>query len=282
LTDFLCLAENAPPPKSVAGSPWFISILNCKRKNMDQQFIFREIISQPDLDQVFHSRYCVYSQSRMQSFLKQSEEELDIDSYDLHARHYGLFCKELLVGYIRIVQNRDIYKNVAVADFCALRGLQANNPCGDSQKETVDTPVYPFLTYPGAPDSVSAYYESQKSKVIVEIGRLILLPEYRKNHIVIKLIECAGIAAMDAIGHGEGVAVINCFRSHERAYNLFGFQRLPGLTEFNSLNLNQKGVALAMRLSTSLSLTDLPQRLRDRAEKLISLFTRNYHIGFTI
>jgi hypothetical protein len=28
----------------------------------------------------------------MRTFLKQTELELDIDSFDLHAVHYGLFC----------------------------------------------------------------------------------------------------------------------------------------------------------------------------------------------
>ncbi len=249
---------------------------------MEQQFIFRQITSHADLDTAFRQRYSVYAHSRMYSFLKQSDDQIDIDSYDLHASHYGFFCNDVLVGYVRIVQNRDLYLNTAVAAFCEDAGLLRDYPECKKLRTNSNSPVYPFLSYPGAPEPVATYYEAHKNKVIVEIGRMILIPEFRNNRAIVTLIECAGVAAMHAIGSGEGVAIINCFCSHERVYHLFGFQRLPGLKEFDSYNFNLKGVALAMRLSTSMQLTDVPQRLRMHIDKLSSLYARNPIFSLTL
>ena len=64
---------------------------------------FREIVDEDELEKFMRLRYETYFNSSMRNFLQINDEKIDIDIYDLHSRHFGLFCEEKPIGFIRVV-----------------------------------------------------------------------------------------------------------------------------------------------------------------------------------
>jgi len=74
---------------------------------MSKKYTFREITEKDELEKFFKMRYSIYSNCRMNGFVKCNEHSIDIDAYDVHSRHYALTCENVNAGYLRVVLPRE-------------------------------------------------------------------------------------------------------------------------------------------------------------------------------
>jgi len=79
-----------------------------------EHFVFREPENSQELLDLFKLRYKVYRSSRLALFIKENKYEIDIDQYDFHARHFGMYSvesgKETAIGYLRVVEDLVVTK----------------------------------------------------------------------------------------------------------------------------------------------------------------------------
>ena len=57
-------------------------------------YYFREIQGREEMLSWLKLRYTIYNSTRCAGFLSENELEIDVDSYDLQSKHYGLFVEE--------------------------------------------------------------------------------------------------------------------------------------------------------------------------------------------
>lgn len=78
---------------------------------MAPYFCYREAKNQQELEALLRLRYEVYRGSRLKGFCPENTWGLEMDFYDCHARHFGLFhcanSKERPVGYMRVIQKKE-------------------------------------------------------------------------------------------------------------------------------------------------------------------------------
>ena len=87
-------------------------------KKASTTYTFREITEADELEMAFRLRYEVYSSCRCSMFLNTNLNKIDIDSYDLHSKHFGLFIHENeLAGYFRVVLDKNEYYNPDVLEI---------------------------------------------------------------------------------------------------------------------------------------------------------------------
>jgi len=254
---------------------------------MGKHFTFKEIIDQVELEKAFRLRYEVYEKSRMQFLLRPNAAKIDLDIFDLHSRHFGIFYNNNIAGYIRVVIDRKSYFNTTVASV----GLENN--VFEARKFIGNNYVYngeanfPFLSYAGVPHNVKAFYiEKAQCFSIIEASRLIVLEQFRGHKFSITLIECAIVAGMHVLGSEIGIAVLDCSASQKRVYQLFGFQTLPNTSEYYVLNSDltiralslSLSLSLFLSLSLSLSLSDVPPKLHDKIQKMSDEFEQTLQI----
>ena len=233
---------------------------------MEKAYTFRKITNKEELTQFFKLRYAVYEQSDLQAFISINGKKMDIDVYDIHSHHYGLFKGNEIAGYIRLVVGRKGYCNPAILTICKENGFFENDLSFQNGALKNCAPSYPFLGYPGVPPVVKDYYNSIKSDYpIIEASRLVIPENHRGVRAGLRMIELATIAAMQLIGNGKGYVIIDCATSQEKVYGLFGFKRLPGLKDYYVFDVMKgKSLCLSLSLSLSLCLSDIPAKMHDR------------------
>ncbi len=238
---------------------------------------FREITSKEALEEVFRLRYQVLKNSRVRQFLQENETEWDIDIYDLHASHYGMFNEEEgLSGYLRIIRDRNSYFNPDVALVCR----ENNIPLTPAQIFQ-ETAPFPFLSYPGVPEKVKEFYAKCAPIWIIEGSRLILTNDSKSFKTALALIECAIVTSMDIFGNHLGTAIVDCYSSHEGAYSLFGFKRIPGTGEYNVFESGDErsAITLFLDISSDLKKSGIPEKLHGKIQKMSAEFNSTSQIS---
>lgn len=223
-------------------------------------YTFREITEANELEQAFRLRYEVYSKSRVRSMLRQNENEIDIDVFDLHSNHYGLFANENeLIGYLRVVLDKTKFYNSTVFEIGKKYNLfNSLEHCLEGIQKVVD---YPFLSYPNIPGSVISHYESLKSQneEFAEGSRLIIKENFRGIRTSSFLIECIMVLFM-FICLGKRIALLSCCKDHSPFYKRYGFKPLGNGEEYKIYDVENEG--LTLYLST------LPANLPSRFEEM--------------
>jgi predicted GNAT family N-acyltransferase len=239
-------------------------------------FTFREITEAAELENAFRLRYDVYSKGRYCPFLKQNDHLVDIDIYDLHSKHYGLFVgSNKMVGYLRVVLDRNEYYNSEVFEIGKEFGIFNHSEHSIENIKNLSIPEYPFLSYSGVPESVTKYYHSLKNKreQVAEASRLIIKEEYRGLRTSGFLIECAMVLFI-LICLGQKHAIISCGKDHAFFYERCGFRPFGDSQNYNPLGISSDTVCL--------SLSSIPQSLLSKFEKIIAEFKITGKIQRTI
>lgn len=239
---------------------------------------FREITSKEALEEVFRLRYQVLKNSRVRQFLQESETEWDIDIYDLHASHYGMFNEEEgLSGYLRIIRDRNSYFNPDVALVCR----ENNIPLTPAQIFQ-ETAPFPFLSYPGVPEKVKEFYANINcSASVIEASRLMLPGQQKNLKRALALIESAVFTGTNYFQVNEGIAIVNCYKSHEGVYSLFGFKRIPGTGEYNVFESGDErsAITLFLTISSDLKKSGIPEKLHGKIQKMSAEFNSTSQIS---
>lgn len=69
--------------------------------------IFRRLATPDEFLASYKLHYDVYQQYWYRCLLHVHENEFDVDTFDNHSIHFGLFKKEALIGYGRLVIAKD-------------------------------------------------------------------------------------------------------------------------------------------------------------------------------
>jgi predicted GNAT family N-acyltransferase len=188
-------------------------------------YTFREITEADELEQAFRLRYEVYENSRLNPFLKHNSRKVDIDEFDFHSKHYGIFNeKGDMIAYLRVVFDRSELNNQSVYEVIINLHLEINN-LNDSISIKEKGSEFPFLSYPEVPDAVKTHYFTVKAKneAFVEASRLIIKDEFRGPRLSGFLIDCA-MMLFTMICSEKKHAIVCCDKHHSFFYERFGFR----------------------------------------------------------
>jgi predicted GNAT family N-acyltransferase len=234
---------------------------------MITSLIFREITAIEELRIAFRLRYQVYNESKNKSFIRLNEQGIDIDSFDLNAKHYAIFRAQELVGYIRVIFPKKRYKN-PLADSI-IKEFDILMP--QAPKED-----YPFLSYENVPES---HFEFKKTledngDVICEASRFVVHPLYQSTGVAKLMMECS---YAPLILHKDcSYAVVNCCPTHERFYSRYGMKNIDGNKRYTTNGVEKITLSI---MTTPWAITE-PYR-----EHLLALneqYRRNQQIILTL
>lgn len=240
---------------------------------MPNLYTFREITNSTELEGFLRMRYEVYHDIENKVFLKKNIHSIDIGCCDEYSRHYGLFCDNYAVGYLRFV----LPKNEFVSD-CTLQ-VQNNlsQHISIPKIKQYCSEHFPFLSYPGIPVELNEYYTSQKSlhRRIIEASRFIVHPKYRMLKISRFIVEC-GITLYALVYDKYDVLIVNCLIHHASFYKSYGL-----IPIVRSDGYNVYGVQLIC-LSLQLNEESIPLKFKDLFQSMAEEFSKTNQITRTL
>ena len=210
-------------------------------------YTFREITGKKELEEFFRLRYEVYFNSANKPFLKENIHRIDIDYFDVHAKHYCLMHGDNKVGYFRAVYQKDQYFNEKVIDIGEKYGLLDRK----TFLEKNEAAPFPFLSYEGVPESHWNFYNNllEQDENMAEVSRIIVSPEYRAISTVKHLVECAIVLYAMTFARLK-YAIVNCELLHGLFYTHYGFKEIDEAARYTVNGLKK----------TSLSITEIPEK----------------------
>ena len=211
---------------------------------MKTTFTFREITDADDLEQWLRLRYTLFANTHNRVFIHENRHRIDLDHFDTHARHFGIWEGRRKAGYVRLVypQNR----MVCQAAVTIMNGY----PIVEITTPTHPAAPYPFLSYPGIPDTYWSFYHQtqRRNEQLIEGSRLVVLPDYRGLKIVNWLFTC-GLATCVMADPTFRYGVVNCNTPHLPFYASHGFAPIGGIPHYHSNGI--VNVSMALRLDPS-------------------------------
>ena len=223
---------------------------------------FREVTDSAGLEELFRLRYRCFRKSKLEGFVPENEHGLDIDCYDLRARHFGLYenngSGERLVGNHRHVTDR---QQPAAA---AIRKIVATKP--ELQQRALTKPEHPFPVLNYWPDKepiFELYREAtNRGELMIEASRLALDPSINLLAVV-NFIFQATVASALANGVSRGVTAINSNR--KRYYHRYGFDTKESLPDRFIEQAQSEGSVLVWSFeATAASMQEQIARLKSK------------------
>jgi hypothetical protein len=237
-------------------------------------YTFREITEADELEQAFRLRYEVYSNCRCNSFLNTNLNKIDIDSYDLHSKHFGLFINENeLAGYFRVVFDKNEYYNSDVLYIGRKFNFFPGTEYALEGIKHIERADYPFLSYPDIPENIESFYDSitRKREGLAEGSRLIIKEQFRGIRTSIFMMECIMMLYL-IICIGRKHAVINCIKEHGFFYEHYGFKPIDDGQGYN-LFVSIKNVCLSIPLASSLQTSTVPKQFHPKLEGMAAEYS---------
>ncbi len=189
---------------------------------------FREVTDAAGLEELFRLRYRSFRNSKLEGLVPENEHGLDIDCYDLRARHFGLYenngSGERLVGNHRHVTDKE---QPAAA---AIRKIVATTPVLQDRVLTNPEHPFPVLNYWPDKDPIYALYReaTNRDELMIEASRLALDPSL-DSLAVVNFVFQATVASYQVLGGTLALTVINSNR--KRYYRRYGFQNQVSLPD---------------------------------------------------
>jgi len=221
-----------------------------------EYFVYRQLETTDEFEDTLRLRYWTYRSSGLKSLIPENEHEIDFDAYDLRARHFGLFRvyrgAELPVGYLRIVEDRDLSPETGVWEL-----ISRFPSLGRLGKARLRHP-FPLMDYhPQKAVIRRSHREISSSKErLVEACRLALDPCFRSLRLAQHIVESA--LAVYFFHFGVEHAMWCCDGSHSRFYGLYGLRRLSGTKDSDFLGIGRDSCCLFG------SAADVPERMAHR------------------
>jgi predicted GNAT family N-acyltransferase len=249
----------------------FTSVL---MNEMNKTMTFREITEKDELEKAFRFRYEEYSKSSNHVLLKHNIYRLDINSFDIHSRHFGIFSTtNELIGYLRVILDKTEIYNLRVYEIGVKYDLFSVVKHAKENLPGLKVADYPFLSLPNVPENVKSYYSSLKSNnnFFAEGGRLMIKEEFRGLRVSNFLLDCA-MMLFSQICLGKKHAVLCCDSHHIPLYKRCGFQLFGGDNEFDVYGTNK--IIMYFPLNTL-----LPEHLKIKVEEMAIVFSQTSKIS---
>ncbi len=241
-----------------------------KKMRHPKTYQFREIVDENELEKFMRLRYETYFNSAMRNFLQINDEKIDIDIYDLHSRHFGLFCEEKPIGFIRFITNKNELYNHKVFSIGLKYKKLKKEIHGEREIKKYEYSDFPFVSYSETPTSIKDYYSNliEKKERIIEGSRLMLIGENKGLNKVQFFMECAVVLCV-LINNREKYAIVNCDGNHKRFYTQFGFKTINNSETYYLRGRAKKSSHL---LSLPLTLASIPKRYHTKFEEMAEEF----------
>lgn len=199
-----------------------IFIISKKNFVMNPIYIFREAQNTEDLSALFKMRYKVYSNSRVAKFSIQNPSQMDLDSYDIYAKHFGLFTSsngiEKPVGYLRVIQDTTTSVKDKVLKIASVSKMLTHRVTQPPQ-----SPL-PMMSYFPKNKLIGKFYKIKKDQGsrLVEASRLVF--DQSKKPIWVTRGFVKACIAVNLLTHNNQFAFVGCALDHTRFYQEFGFE----------------------------------------------------------
>ncbi len=187
-------------------------------------YVFRAANSVSELKSLLQLRYRGYLESKCASLMHQNDHGLDLDGYDMQARHFGLFeCNgrsQRPIGYIRFAQD------TVSPQLKEIWQLSMAYPDLVNQLEYNPDKPYPVLGHLEDSEPVQTFYQDIRNdgKSMVEGSRMVLDANYRSLGFSRFIIESAVSVCLYSFAYDY--SVLACVPNHRRFYERFGFSNL--------------------------------------------------------
>ena len=247
-----------------------IILSNIMISEMNKTLTFREITKPDEVEKAFRLRYEEYSKSRVSPILKKNEEKVDMDIFDLHSRHFGLFTnKNEMIGGIRVVLDRKEFYHSGVFEIGKKYGIFTD--ASHAKDCITNSPMadFPFLSYSNLPEKILCRYNEMKEKhtSFAECSRLIIKESFRGIKFSVFLIDCAMMLFMEICSRKKH-AILGCYRDHGAFYKRMGFIHFGDDQGY----LMFEKIADVLYLPSDLS--TMPNHLRIKFEQLAIKFSK--------
>lgn len=183
--------------------------------------IFREAKGKEELTALLKLRYQVYRSSPLKGFCPKNEHGIDMDSYDLYSRHFGLFLRESgkdnPIGYLRLIE-----KNLtSFAPTILSIALEQSTDFGTKLFEEKSLHKFPSANYFSEVLSLS----QKKLYKGIEVGRFAIVKEFQSKKLASEIV-LKSIAALCLCYFKHDYAVIMVAPKHAPLYQFLGFELL--------------------------------------------------------
>jgi len=245
---------------------------------MNQLFLFRELQGEEELELFFNKRYEGYHNSNKRGILKKGID-LDIDAYDIHSRHYGIFHGNKPAGYIRIILGKSSCYNEQVYRI----GLR-NNLFSESihHQQNVCSAKYPefyfielFNNQLHTKNGLNDYFNNLSQ--IVEPSRIVLFDGYKGLNMARFITECALVLYNELCIPLNKNAIISCFQNHAKFYEIYGFKVIQNQL-LNPFISDKHDALLILNHAESIATSSIPQNLQPKILGMIDQWGSKGHV----
>lgn len=221
-------------------------------------FVFREIETVQELEELLALRYRVYMDHHVRHFITENTQQIDLDRYDLFARHYGLFRNNTEpAGYIRVASDETSPQSELIQVL--LRKYPKLKAGNISQTRS---PLPMMAYHPDAANISKVYSELRMAqKKVVEPGRLVISPDYQSLKLIQHIVKSA--IAVYFIYFKIQHAWLVCAAHHRRIYEHFGFRIMDDTGECDGFEVPY----FALASSPSQVPAPLQERLIEMADE---------------
>ena len=195
-----------------------------------EYYVFREARNVHELKSLLELRYRGYHQSRCTALIDQNNCGLDIDAYDLRARHMGFFQlkgkESIPLGYMRLIEDEMTSTAPLIWQIAA-----GNSDLLDKLDQELEAP-FPFMTICEEDAALQTFYTESKAtnKKMVEGSRFVFDRSVRSRGFPKFVLESA--VAVTLFSQQFDYAMLGCLPRHGTFYSRFGFQPFEGYEDF--------------------------------------------------
>lgn len=186
---------------------------------MDLQF--REPSCKEELKALFRLRHTVYSQDPvLHSMIPNRLTNIDLNTYDLNALHFGAFKDNEPIAYIRVAMDCGTHFTNWVEEIAHEMEIET----GFSELK------YPFQNYYPDPEWSNNFVQSLGGRKIGEVGRLAIHKDYRHTGLFPRFMQSFISYCRDE--HALSTGFGSCSLPLEQFYVKIGFSRVEGCKPF--------------------------------------------------
>lgn len=236
-------------------------------------FVFREATDGEELLALLRLRYNAYRNNGLTKLVPENEYGIDVDCYDLRARHFGLFRlngdHQRPIGCLRAVEDHLAPGSAALSDILVrFPGLRAG------AEQVPDLP-FPVMSYLPEVEAVQVLYTRLKDagERLVELSRFALVTSQGSLRLARHMVEAT--TAILAFNCGIEHAIWCCDSSNRAFYGLYGFRPLEGTADGDFLGLGVRSSCVYAAAAR------IPNTLRARLFRKAQVYTQSGCIPYT-
>ena len=201
---------------------------------MNRTIIFKEVLETEALEECFSLRDEYFNNPRHKVLLKSNVEGIDMDEYDMYARHWAVYSENgELIGYARIIQEH-VNTNI-VSSIMELAKKYSVEEVYHRNKAM----AFPLSEYQesGSAQTIQSIFNSEQA--MVELSRFVIK---RGNPSKISTFMVEAGLGIYAYYFKIRTIILACMISHERFWSRYGFKRIEAnetyyVGELKSVNL---------------------------------------------